>query len=1082
MGIIAVHMLEYNDDFPLQAVPNKACKYSALSVALTAIGSMSFLAQEVMGALITVNFGFNHLLIALLVCIAIIVPLSIPIVKTAITEHIDIDLLSRSCGFGYLGASFASLIYASYVCAFLVFETLILANMLKNFFNVPEAISYLFISLVVIPIAFKGFKAISKFQKASNYIYIFFEIALLTAVVKFILSDKNIIPGLTEGKDFNWLFLGQSVSILLILIAQTAEQVDYLRFMPEKGSRHRIFYSLSAGAFWFIPISINILCGGALAVFMMEKEASVAAVLDPGYMAYYAYSSLFGHGVFVSLCVLAFVTVCQLKINVTNAYSGSLALSNFGARLTHSYPGRAFWLIFNMVIVLIVLEGNLYTTSINAFNLIAILALSWFTILAVDLSLNRRLKLRPYKIEFKRGNLYDLNPVGTVSLLCAIAVGFVSYSGTCGELCRSYAPLIAMLVAGLLTPFIAFITKGRFYAHGIDVTVNSHGVEVCAVCHEKFDDRNILYCPFIKDYICSHCCSLNALCDNNCNTGSLFYKWFNKKSQRHIFLLIYEYVVLIVIFAFVILIINLGVEKKFALDFKESQNPIITQGFLLFLVVAIFALFFILVLGSRRRAQQELADKNILLNQEIRGHKHTLALLEDEKNKADEANQAKNRYLSGISHELRTPLNVILGYGQLLSRQCNLGREAQGYVDAMVSSGEYLSDLIEGLLDISRIEARKLELRRETVDLRKLIGQLGAYFKRVAAEKGLKFDILSVYEWPPFVITDEKRLRQILTNLISNAIKYTNDGFVKLIILYKFDVYTFRVEDSGIGIKNSDLERIFEPFQRLKDSHSSASGTGLGLTISSLLASIMGGDLEVESTYGKGSTFTLKIYLPAAPNNSVLTKEYDENSIFSDLDRHIKILEIDDNNQHSNLIKKMLSPFGFDVDIASGCKSALDKIKDNHFDIYLIDIAMQDGDGWGLLRILREKGISEPAVIISAEADENNAPADLKHSYSGYLIKPVHLDSLLPMVRSLTGAGHKHDNTLDNALMVKAKVLPDAIKRDFSAYLSIGYIQGIAQIADKLYSQQKIGSAEHKYIQNLVAKTDIKLLNEYLGI
>ena len=136
--------------------------------------------------------------------------------------------------------------------------------------------------------------------------------------------------------------------------------------------------------------------------------------------------------------------------------------------------------------------------------------------------------------------------------------------------------------------------------------------------------------------------------------AALFTNGLIKRVNVIFFLLIYEYVVLIVIFAFVILIINLGVEKKFALDFKESQNPIITQGFLLFLVVAIFALFFILVLGSRRRAQQELADKNILLNQEIRGHKHTLALLEDEKNKADEANQAKNRYLSGISQDRKS--------------------------------------------------------------------------------------------------------------------------------------------------------------------------------------------------------------------------------------------------------------------------------------------------------------------------------------------------------------------------------------------------------------------------------------------
>ena len=206
-----------------------------------------------------------------------------------------------------------------------------------------------------------------------------------------------------------------------------------------------------------------------------------------------------------------------------------------------------------------------------------------------------------------------------------------------------------------------------------------------------------------------------------------------------------------------------------------------------------------------------------------------------------DANQAKSRYLSGVSHELRTPLNTILGYAQLLEADQDIDKKNKRAATAIRRGGEHLTAVIEGLLEISKIEARRLDFHIDQVQLKQMIEQLVEMFSIQANSKGIKFEYICTDPLPSYVNTDEKRLRQILINLLSNAVKFTPKGKVSLTITYRNQVAQFEIKDTGVGLAKDQQELIYEPFERILNKETqSVSGTGLGLTISRLLTKMMG--------------------------------------------------------------------------------------------------------------------------------------------------------------------------------------------------------------------------------------------------
>ncbi len=302
-------------------------------------------------------------------------------------------------------------------------------------------------------------------------------------------------------------------------------------------------------------------------------------------------------------------------------------------------------------------------------------------------------------------------------------------------------------------------------------------------------------------------------------------------------------------------------------------------------------------------------------------------------------------------------------------------------------SAEHLSNLIDGLLDISRIENGLLRLNRDKVQLVEFLDQLVDMFSLQAAAKGINFHYQRPPHLPLYVHTDQKRLRQILINLLSNAIKYTEAGHASLIVRYRSQVAEFEVSDTGIGIHQSDLERVFEPFERGRDPAVRAlPGTGLGLTITKLLAQIMGGELLVRSTPGEGTTLTCRLLLSEAAHDSTVADQ--PHLVRGYLGPRRTILLADDDSAHLELIRDLLTPLGFIVVLAPNGRSCLEMALLHQPDLVLLDISMPDMTGWEVakeLRLAEERGREPSAwseetarhvlkiIIVSANAHEYQA-------------------------------------------------------------------------------------------------------------
>ncbi len=294
----------------------------------------------------------------------------------------------------------------------------------------------------------------------------------------------------------------------------------------------------------------------------------------------------------------------------------------------------------------------------------------------------------------------------------------------------------------------------------------------------------------------------------------------------------------------------------------EALYQAFLKAFLtLSLLAGILAWWVVLTRESRKVAQEESDRQTHLLMHEIEAHRRTDEQLQKAKEASEAANAAKSRYVTGLSHELRTPLNSILGYTQILQRDAAIASRHREALGTIYRSGSHLLSLIDGLLDIAKIEAGKLHLELCEIPFPEFLQQLRQMFDPQAQEKGLAFAFEPQGRVPAVVRGDEKRVRQILINLLGNAVRYTDRGGVTLRMGYLRETATFEIVDTGIGIAPQQLERLFQPFERgdpLRRDH----GLGLGLTISRMLTALMGGALSVSSEPGRGTTFQLRIYLP----------------------------------------------------------------------------------------------------------------------------------------------------------------------------------------------------------------------------
>jgi CheY-like chemotaxis protein len=405
---------------------------------------------------------------------------------------------------------------------------------------------------------------------------------------------------------------------------------------------------------------------------------------------------------------------------------------------------------------------------------------------------------------------------------------------------------------------------------------------------------------------------------------------------------------------------------------------------------------------------------------------------------ADRANSAKSRFLSSMSHEIRTPLNSIVGYAHILQKDPLIPEHRRQAVDILKRNGEHLASLIEDILDIARIEARKFELRKEPIDFPGFIEHLVSNFKPQAEAKGLSFYCQIVNTLPQRVNGDEQRVGQILINLLGNAVKFTQTGEIIFRISYSCGVTTFQVIDTGPGIHKDQLHNIFQPFMQLPNEHLD-SGSGLGLTISKILSEIMGGELVVVSDRNQGSTFTVRLLLPNMGGEQQYIHEED---IIGYKGKHQKILIVDDRPEHRHLLLSILEPLGFDLIEAECGEECLVKVEQNLPDLILLDLSMPGLDGTATAHFLRQKGYTTPIIVLSANAYPSDRLNSINAGCNDFLVKPIKVSALLYKLKlhlALDWIYQEHETELQNANQPPSS----DIIQELSGYVRIGDLLGL---------------------------------------
>ncbi|MCR5277859.1 MAG: response regulator [Lachnospiraceae bacterium] len=374
---------------------------------------------------------------------------------------------------------------------------------------------------------------------------------------------------------------------------------------------------------------------------------------------------------------------------------------------------------------------------------------------------------------------------------------------------------------------------------------------------------------------------------------------------------------------------------------------------------------------------------------------------------ADSANKAKSEFLANMSHEIRTPINTVLGMNEMILREAK-DDTILDYAANIESAGKTLLSLINSILDFSKIEDGKMELIPTEYDTVALMDSLISSVSERARTKGLDFRISIDEKLPATLLGDDMRVRQIVSNLLTNAVKYTQDGFISLTvkasnISYKTVDLNIEVKDSGIGIRQEDLGRLFDSFSRIDEKQNrNIEGTGLGMAIVIRLLHMMGSELNVSSTYGKGSSFSFKLRQiivdstpigPFDPHVKTDRKRRLDSRLFV---RGAKVLVVDDNDMNLKVAKNLLKIYGVTPDLASSGQQAIELMRDKEYHIVFLDHMMPIMDGIETLREINKENIAGSAVMVALTA---NAVVGAKETYLGagftdYVSKPIDVDKL----------------------------------------------------------------------------------------
>jgi purine-cytosine permease-like protein len=458
------------EDYAFRYVPRSFRRWSALSVGGTALGSIAFLADFSIGASIGLEHGTTNAVLGILLASVIIFLVGFPVAFYAARYNLDLDLIARGSGFGYYGSIITTVVFAGFTCIFFALEGAIMAQGLEVAVGIPLPLGYVISTVVVIPIVVFGMRALERLQFWTTPLWLALALVPLIWVVFTQPDAVTEFLGFTGASDGTVSFSAvvASAAVCFALTPQLAEQIDYIRVMPPRtAANSRSWWAafVFSGPGWVIFSGTKQVIGLFLAVYLVTKvDPSITdRAVEPVKQFLGMYQSLLPDWVALALALILIV-VAQVKINVTNAYSGSLAWSNVYTRVKKRYPGRTVFVIFNLVIALALMLLDVFSLISFVLSLYANVVMAWLVTISADIVVNKHLLgLSPRFPEFRRGMLHNWNPVGLVSVGLASLLSLLCFAGLFGPGMKPFSVLVAIAVAAIATPLMAILTRGRYY-------------------------------------------------------------------------------------------------------------------------------------------------------------------------------------------------------------------------------------------------------------------------------------------------------------------------------------------------------------------------------------------------------------------------------------------------------------------------------------------------------------------------------------------------------------------------------------------------------------------------------------------